>query len=148
MSAAGRLFLVPAWLSEDGPVEAALPATALETVRGLRDFIVEDAKSARRFLAACAHPVALRELHVTVLDEHTAPRDCSTQVQALSKLLDHVSEQIGRKETDRNPRIGQELSAGIGEPVRLLVKARSHHERRDQFRRATLKLSLDLRVFR
>jgi 16S rRNA (cytidine1402-2'-O)-methyltransferase len=69
----GRLFLVPAWLSEAAPVEAALPARALDHVRRLERFVVEDARSARRFLAACGHPRPMRELAFEELNEHTKP---------------------------------------------------------------------------
>lgn len=71
--AAGRLFLVPAWLSEASPAAAALPAAALERVRALERFVVEDARSARRFLAACGHPKPLREIVFAELNEHTDP---------------------------------------------------------------------------
>jgi 16S rRNA (cytidine1402-2'-O)-methyltransferase len=67
----GRLFLVPAWLSDAAPVEAALPARALAEIRRLERFIVEDARSARRFLAACGHPRPMRELAFEELNEHT-----------------------------------------------------------------------------
>ncbi len=68
----GRLYLVPAWLSPDCEPEAALPARALERVRNLRYFVVENARSARRFLAACGHPGPMRELDFAELNEHTA----------------------------------------------------------------------------
>ena len=71
--AAGRLFLVPAWLSEASPAAAALPAPALERIRALERFVVEDARSARRFLAACGHPKPLREIAFAELNEHTSP---------------------------------------------------------------------------
>lgn len=71
MSAPGRLLLVPAWLSEDSPPEAAVPGPVLERVRALRHFVVEDAKSARRFLAACGHPGPMRSLAFAQLNEHT-----------------------------------------------------------------------------
>lgn len=69
----GRLFLVPAWLSDAAPVEAALPALALAQVRRLERFVVEDTRSARRFLAACGHPRPMRELAFEELNEHTRP---------------------------------------------------------------------------
>lgn len=75
---AGKLYLVPTRLDEEAPVLAALPAAVIERIHGLRDFVVEDAKSARRFLAACRHPVPLREISMTILDEHTAPREIAT----------------------------------------------------------------------
>jgi 16S rRNA (cytidine1402-2'-O)-methyltransferase len=67
----GRLFLVPAWLSEDTAPADAVPAAVLERVRALDCFVVEDARSARRFLAACGHPKPMRELGMRELNEHT-----------------------------------------------------------------------------
>jgi 16S rRNA (cytidine1402-2'-O)-methyltransferase len=71
VSARGRLFLVPAWLSDASPAEAALPAAALAQVRRIDRFIVEEARSARRFLAACGHPRPMREIAFSELNEHT-----------------------------------------------------------------------------
>ncbi len=71
--AAGRLFLVPSWLSEDTAPQDAVPARVLERVRGLTHFVVEDAKSARRYLAACGHPQPMRALAFAELNEHTPP---------------------------------------------------------------------------
>jgi 16S rRNA (cytidine1402-2'-O)-methyltransferase len=67
----GRLVLVPAWVSEDTPPEAVVPAPALERIRALDSFVVEEAKSARRFLAACGHPRPMREIAMVELNEHT-----------------------------------------------------------------------------
>jgi len=69
--AVGRLYLVPTWLDEDTAPEAVLPAPVLERVRALEHFVVENAKSARRFLAACRHPTPLREISMAELNEHT-----------------------------------------------------------------------------
>jgi 16S rRNA (cytidine1402-2'-O)-methyltransferase len=69
--AAGRLYLVPAWLSEDAPLDAVLPPGALERIRALDCFVAENARSARRYLAACGHPRPMRELAIAELDEHT-----------------------------------------------------------------------------
>jgi 16S rRNA (cytidine1402-2'-O)-methyltransferase len=71
VTAPGRLYLVPAWLSEETPPADAVPAAALARIRALERFIVEDAKSARRYLAACAHPKPMRELAFDELNEHT-----------------------------------------------------------------------------
>lgn len=77
----GRLWLVSTWIAEEAGVEAALPPAALARVRALRDFVVENAKSARRFLKACGHPVALRELSIAELSEHTAAREVPALLQ-------------------------------------------------------------------
>jgi 16S rRNA (cytidine1402-2'-O)-methyltransferase len=71
----GRLFLVPAWLSEDAPPAAVLPAPVLGRIRQLDTFVAENAKSARRFLSACEHPGPMREIAISELNEHTAARD-------------------------------------------------------------------------
>ena len=71
----GTLVLVPAWIAEDRPPSEVLSPAVLARVRGLRDFVVEDARSARRFLAACGHPGPMAQLSMQVLDEHTRPAD-------------------------------------------------------------------------
>jgi 16S rRNA (cytidine1402-2'-O)-methyltransferase len=71
VTAPGRLYLVPAWLSEDTPPADAVPAPVLARIRALERFVVEDAKSARRYLAACGHPKPMREIAFDELNEHT-----------------------------------------------------------------------------
>ncbi|HVB46995.1 MAG TPA: SAM-dependent methyltransferase [Burkholderiales bacterium] len=66
---AATLFAIPTPLG--GVPMSALPGPALETVRGLRDFVAENAKSARAFLAAAGMPCPLRALRIETLDEHT-----------------------------------------------------------------------------
>ncbi|HLS87194.1 MAG TPA: SAM-dependent methyltransferase [Burkholderiales bacterium] len=63
------LYAIPAPLG--GAPAAALPAAALEIVRGLADFVVERPKSARAFLSGIGMARPLRELSFAVLDEHT-----------------------------------------------------------------------------
>ena len=79
----GRLFLVPAWLSEDTPAEDVVPAAALARIRALTLFIAENAKSARRFLAACSHPVPLREITILELNEHTPEGEIPRLLEAI-----------------------------------------------------------------
>jgi 16S rRNA (cytidine1402-2'-O)-methyltransferase len=67
----GRLYLLPAALSEDTPPEDVVPAPALARLRSLAHFVVEDAKTARRWLAACGHPRPMREVAMMELNEHT-----------------------------------------------------------------------------
>ena len=56
------LYLVPTTLGSDPAT--ALPARVVEIVRGLRDFVVEEPKSARAFLAAVGMPCPMRELRM------------------------------------------------------------------------------------
>ncbi len=71
MSAAGTLYLVPSDLGAPAPA-CLLPEATLSVVHRLHHFVVEDAKTARRYLKAIAHPRPLRELMFSVLDEHTS----------------------------------------------------------------------------
>lgn len=66
-----RLHLLPAWLSEDTAPEDVVPAAVLAQIRALDTFVVEDAKSARAYLAACKHPRPIRSLTLLELNEHT-----------------------------------------------------------------------------
>jgi 16S rRNA (cytidine1402-2'-O)-methyltransferase len=59
------LYAIPTPLGAS-PAEA-LPAPALEKIRKLKNFLVEDAKSARAFLGALGMPV--RELNIREIDE-------------------------------------------------------------------------------
>ena len=82
--AMGRLHLLPAWLAEDAPPEEVIPAAVLERIWALDVFIVENAKSARAWLAACKHPRPMREIAIAELNEHTPPG-------AVPALLDIVA---------------------------------------------------------
>ena len=88
MTAAGVLYLVPAWLSEDTPPVDAVPAAVLARMRSLERFVVEDAKSARRYLAACAHPKPMRELVFAELNEHTPDGAIATLLEPLLSGVD------------------------------------------------------------
>jgi len=84
----GRLFLIPAWLSEDSAPEDVLPAAALARIRALSLFIVESPKPARKFLAACGHPRELREIAMLELDEHTSPREIPRLLEPIAQGTD------------------------------------------------------------
>lgn len=66
----GTLYLIPVSLGEIDAA-AVLPQGTLSVVRGLRSFIAENPKSARRFLKSVAYPWPLREAEIATLDEHT-----------------------------------------------------------------------------
>jgi 16S rRNA (cytidine1402-2'-O)-methyltransferase len=72
--ARGTLYLICSWLSEDTPPADVVPAAAIARIRALDAFVVENAKSARAFLAAVGHPRPLREIAMLELNEHT-PRE-------------------------------------------------------------------------
>lgn len=75
------LYAIPTPLG--GTPEAALPPPALEIVRGLTDFVVENPRSARAFLSAVGMQRPIRELSLATLEEHTV----AAQVPALLQPL-------------------------------------------------------------
>lgn len=84
------LYAIPSPLG--GTPQASLPASTLERIRELKDFVVEDAKSARAFLSAAGCKV--RELNLAELSEHTAAADVPALLQPLreGRRLGLVSE--------------------------------------------------------
>ena len=66
----GTLYLIPVPLGPTPP-EASLPANVLATIRPLKYFVVEQAKSARAFLKAVGTDTILQELQLEELNEHT-----------------------------------------------------------------------------
>lgn len=69
---AGKLYLIPVPLSDVAP-ESVLPAANVEVVRSLKYFVVENLRSARRFLKACDRSIDIDSLTIVELNEHTPP---------------------------------------------------------------------------
>lgn len=67
---AGTLYLIPVPLGPTAPRES-LPPNVLATIHPLRYFVVEQAKTARAFLKASGTGLALQELQLEELNEHT-----------------------------------------------------------------------------
>lgn len=65
------LYAIPTPLG--GAPQDALPASALEIVRSLEHFVVENAKSARAFLSAVGMPRALRDIEIREMAEPSEP---------------------------------------------------------------------------
>ena len=67
----GTLYLIPNLLGE-APMEASLPAQVPALVRTLNHFLVEDAKSARKFLKLCGSLPPYDHIVFHTLDKHTS----------------------------------------------------------------------------
>ena len=77
----GTLYLVPTALGRE--VTPFLPPATLESLRRLRTFIVEDAKTARAFLKAGGYSHPLQSVRMLVLNEHTSPSDLAALLHPL-----------------------------------------------------------------
>ena len=79
----GKLYLIPSPLGEYDPAEV-LPAPVLQTIKALKVFVVEEVRTARRFLSAAGLKGHIEELEFHTLNEHTLPEE----VEAMSSLFD------------------------------------------------------------
>lgn len=79
----GRLYLIPTPLG-DYPPELVLPAPVLELLPSLKTFVVEEVRSARRFLSAAGLRGRIQELAFHELNEHTP----AEAVPAMVRLFD------------------------------------------------------------
>ena len=68
----GKLYLIPTPLGEGAP-EEVLPAPVLALLPTLHRFVVEEVRTARRFLSAAGLKGRIGELEVHELNEHTLP---------------------------------------------------------------------------
>lgn len=66
----GKLFLIPAPLGDNEPSEV-IPAPVLESLHGFRTFVVEEIRTARRYLSKAGLKGHIGELEFNELNEHT-----------------------------------------------------------------------------
>ncbi|MBP5565965.1 MAG: SAM-dependent methyltransferase [Bacteroidales bacterium] len=79
----GKLYLIPSPLGEYEPAEV-IPEGTLSVLKGLQTFVVEETRTARRYLSAAGLKGHIAELEFHELNEHTAP----AEVEALLPLFE------------------------------------------------------------
>jgi 16S rRNA (cytidine1402-2'-O)-methyltransferase len=79
----GKLYLIPSPLG-DYPPQEVLPAPVLQAILPLKTFVVEEVRTARRFLSAAGLKGQIDTLEFHTLNEHTRPEE----VEALAGLFD------------------------------------------------------------
>ena len=79
----GRLYLIPTPLGDYDPVQV-LPAPVLKRIPTLTRFVVEELRTARRFLSRAGLKGHIEELTLRELNEHSTPE----QVRELLPLFD------------------------------------------------------------
>ena len=70
------LYLIPVELS-DVPIDAVLPSGNAAIVRGIKHFIVENVRSARRFIKRCDRSININDLTFYPLNRHTAATEAA-----------------------------------------------------------------------
>lgn len=78
------LYLIPNLLGET-PVEQVLPAYNHEIIMGIRHFIVEDVRTARRFLKLVDRSIDIDQLTFYTLNKHTNPDEVASMLKPLEE---------------------------------------------------------------
>ncbi len=78
----GKLYLIPSPLGEYDPSQV-IPAPVLERLKSLRKYVVEEARTVRRYLSAAGLKGHISELELRELNEHSKPAD----VEALLSMF-------------------------------------------------------------
>ena len=79
----GRLYLIPSPLGDNDPAEV-IPAPTLALLQGIRCYVVEEVRTARRYLSRAGLKGRIAELEFHELNEHTTQQE----VEALAGLFD------------------------------------------------------------
>lgn len=83
----GKLYLFPAQLG-DVDLDRILPEYNISLIGSIKYFIVEDVRTARRFLRKCNPDIRIDELTFFLLNKHTAPEDLHYFINPLKQGYD------------------------------------------------------------
>lgn len=78
------LYLFPSNLSE-APINDVLPPVNIELITGVKHFIVENVRTARRFLKKCNRDIDINTLTFSVLDVNTDPAAVPAMLQPMAE---------------------------------------------------------------
>lgn len=77
----GKIYLFPSLLSQGGNPADVLPQHNIRLIASVRHFVVEELRTARRFLKACDRAIDIDALHFEVLNEHTRPEEVEAMLR-------------------------------------------------------------------
>lgn len=81
----GKLYLIPTTLGGLEGLERVLPDFNTQIIHQLDEFIVEQIRTARRFLSKIQHPVPINKLIFHELNKHTQPDEISNYLNNAMK---------------------------------------------------------------
>lgn len=84
MTDKGKLFLVPSPLGENDPAEV-IPQPVLDSLKEFKVFVVEEIRTARRYLSRAGLRGHIEELEFHELNEHTT----AAEIESYIKLFDN-----------------------------------------------------------
>lgn len=79
-SVRGKLYMIPVTLGDHHPSHVLTPS-ALQLIQRLKHFVVENEKTARHFLGNIPHPLPIRDLHFSILDQHTPDKALASMLE-------------------------------------------------------------------
>jgi len=80
MNTNGKLFLIPTTLGENEPLEV-LPISIKRAIEEIDYYIVENEKTARRFIKKISSKKSQPALHIEILNKYTEPQSIPTFLQ-------------------------------------------------------------------
>jgi 16S rRNA (cytidine1402-2'-O)-methyltransferase len=83
----GKLFLIPNVLAESTAEQVITPQVK-EVIAHTKVFLVENLRTARRYISSLKLGVNLEEVHMEILDKNTAPESINRLLQPLFKGAD------------------------------------------------------------
>ena len=85
----GRLLLIPSPIGDNDPA-GVIPGPVLETLRGIRVFVVEEVRTARRYLSRAGLKGHIDSLEFHELNEHTRPEEIEGYIRLFDGGTDVV----------------------------------------------------------
>ena len=83
----GKLFLIPNVLAEN-TADAVITPQVKEVIAHTKVFLVENLRTARRYISSLKLGVNLEEVHMEILDKNTTPESINRLLQPLFKGAD------------------------------------------------------------
>ena len=80
----GRLFLIPSPLGENDPAEV-IPQFVLNRLGNIKKYVVEETRTARRYLSSAGLKGHIGELEFRELNEHTKPDEVESMLSLFSR---------------------------------------------------------------
>lgn len=109
------LFLIPTTLGAT-EVSRVIPGYNLKIIQSLHNFVVEEERSARRFLKVCGYKGDISEVSLFVLNEHSA----DTDIPAI--FTESGNEDIGLMSEAGLPAVADPGASLVREAYRLNIK--------------------------
>lgn len=79
----GKIYLIPTPISEDDDSLKNIPTHNMEILKGLEYFVVENVRTARRFISKCKLGMVIDTLTFIELSEHTAATAVDAMLQPI-----------------------------------------------------------------